>query len=80
MSVGVDSAQIPPKWLVRTVAIVLLVIGFALMYFAGINFGALDWWFAVGAFLAGFSVAGAALASLITGNPEWILLNLILPG
>ena len=72
--------QIPPKWVVRTVSCVLLPIGVVLMYLAVVNFSTLGGWFAVGVFAAGLSVATAAVASLYTGNPEWILLNLILPG
>lgn len=72
--------QIPPKWIVRTVAAVLLPIGVVLMGLAVVNFSALGALFAIGVFAAGISLTAAAATSLYTGNPEWILLNLILPG
>lgn len=72
--------QIPPKWVVRSVSCVLLPLGLVLMYLAAAQFSSLGVWFAIGVFAAGLSVAMAAVASLYTGNPEWILLNLILPG
>lgn len=71
--------QIPPKWVVRTVSCALLFIGAVLVCLAIVNFTALGFWFGVGVFVAGLSLATAAFASLYTGNPEWILLNLILP-
>lgn len=72
--------QIPPKWLVRAVAFPLLLVGIFLMYLAIVNFAMLGTWFGIGVFLSGFGLVAAAMASLYTGNPEWILLNLILPG
>ncbi len=70
--------QIPPKWLVRVVSCVPLVAGAVILYAAITNFAVFGWWFGTGIFLAGASVTGASLASLYTGDPEWILLNLIL--
>lgn len=75
-----EAEQIPPKWIVRTVAAVLLPVGILLMCIAVINLSTLGALFAIGVFAAGLGLAAAAATSLYTGNPEWILLNLILPG
>ncbi len=65
--------------MVRAVAVPLLLVGLLLIYLAVVNFTALGVWFGIGVFIAGCGIAVAALASLYSGNPEWILLNLILP-
>lgn len=72
--------RIPPKWVVRAVASIMLVIGFVLMYLAVANFTVLGTWFAIGVFAAGLGASVAASMSLYTGDPEWILLNLIISG
>jgi hypothetical protein len=66
--------------MVRVISVVMLVLGIALMHFAIVNFSTLDLWLSIGAIAAGFGAMTAATTSLITGNPEWILLNLIIPG
>lgn len=68
--------QIPSKPVVRAVASVLLVIGLIHMYLAVIHYSTLGW-AALFLFLGGFSISGFALVALKTGNPEWILLDLM---
>lgn len=71
--------QVPPKWVVRCVGVVLLFLGLALVYIAATNFSAIGWPAAF-MILGGLSTAGFATASIYSGNPSWILLDLILPG
>lgn len=69
--------QIPPTWLVRVVASVTLVAGVALVILSIVYFKALGPLPAIGALLAGIAITSGSVASLWTGDPEWILLNLI---
>lgn len=46
---------------------------------AAMNFTTLGWW-AILLIVGGLSSMFLALATIVTGKPEWILLDLILPG
>ena len=71
--------QIPPKGLVRFVGVVLLLMSIVIMFVAVTNIAGLGWlWLVV--FLGGLTSAGFAGVAIYTGNPEWILLDLMLPG
>lgn len=70
--------QIPPKWLVRVVGIVLLVLALALICIATINFAVIGWP-AILMIIGGLTTSGFAAAAIRTGDPVWILLDLILP-
>lgn len=50
------------------------------MYLAAINISSFEWWFTAGVFLTGFTTTGASAVSLYSGNPEWLLIHLIIPG
>lgn len=63
----------------RLFGIVLFIIGVVFMFIAVTNVQALGW-FSLGIFLGGFGTSGLAVAAIYTGNPEWVLLDIILPG
>jgi hypothetical protein len=71
--------QIPPKPVVRLVAALLLIGGLVIMYLAVVGYTTLGWP-AIILFFSGLTTAGFATISLISGDPEWILLDLIIPG
>ena len=73
-----QSSQIPPKGLVRTVGVVLLGLGLAILYVSVVNYVALGW-LAIVYILIGITTVGAAAAATYTGDPTWILLDLIFP-
>lgn len=73
------AAQIPSKSVVRVVAALLFAGGVALMYLTATNLSTLGWP-AIALFIGGLTTAGFAVTSFVTGDPEWILLDLILPG
>ena len=62
------------------VASIILLFGLVLVTFGIIGFESLGWLTAIFVILSGATSAGLATMSLITGKPEWILLDLILPG
>lgn len=64
---------------VLVVASIIWISGAAVVVVAVTDSAALGWW-AVPLVAGGFSSMGFATASLVTGKPEWILLDLILPG
>ena len=68
-----------PPTLTRTVASVLLVIGIFLIYIAVTNHEALGMGFALLVGLGGITTSSFALMAIITADPSWILLDLILP-
>lgn len=74
-----SATQVPPKPVVRAVAAVLLAGSIVVMYVVTVNFSTIGWP-AAAFFLGALTTAGFSLASLITGDPEWILLDLIIPG
>ena len=61
------------------VASILWLCGAVVVIIAVTNFAALGWW-AIALAAGGLSSMGFATASVVTGKPEWILLDLILPG
>lgn len=63
----------------RTVASVLLVIGLFLIYIAVTNYAALGMWPALLIGAGGASTSMLALTTIITADPSWIMLDLILP-
>ena len=71
-----SDTQIPPKWLVRVFGTLVLLAGFALMYGSVSGAAALGW-AAVLIFLGGLGMSSFAAIAIYTGNPEWILLDLI---
>lgn len=68
-----------PPTLVRVVASVMLAIGLFLIYIAATNYEVLGMWPAILIGLGGVTTSGFAIASLVTADPTWILLDLILP-
>ncbi|MBH1980752.1 hypothetical protein I8H83_04195 [Candidatus Saccharibacteria bacterium] len=66
--------------LVRVVASVLLVIGIFLIYIAATNYEMLGIWPAILIGFGGVTTSGLAIVSIITADPTWIMLDLILPG
>lgn len=71
--------KIPSSGVVRTVAAVLLLIDLAIIAVLGISFQTLDW--------TGYLLMIGAVVSMYfpvkalqTGDPEWVLLDLIIPG
>lgn len=70
----------PRKPVVMIVAVVMLIMALALVALGIIYVANLGWMMAVIVILSGLSSAGMSLMTIITGNPAWILLDLILPG
>lgn len=65
--------------LVRVVASVLLAIGLLLIYIVMTNYSALGVWPSIAIGISGVGMSGCATLSLITADPAWILLDLIMP-
>ena len=72
------SAQIPPKGFVRVIGVVLFVIGLAMVYVGIVNISTLGWT-STFVILPGLATAGFAATAVYTGDPEWILLDLMFP-
>lgn len=71
--------KIPSPAVVRTVAVIILVIDLAVIAVLGISFQTLDWTgylLMIGAAVSTFF----PIKALQTGDPEWVLLDLIIPG
>lgn len=67
------------NWVLIFVASILIILGIALVVLAVANITAFGWWSLIlGA--SGVSTIAAAAMSIITNNPSWILLDLIIPG
>lgn len=70
--------RIPAPWFVRTFATFLLALDIGIMAFVVLNHEALGW----SAYLLFFGSLASAyfpIMALKTGDPEWVLLDLILP-
>lgn len=72
--------QLVSPTLVRIVATILFFIGLLLVYVAATNYDAMGVWFAIGVGLGGATTCMFSAQSFITGDPEYILLDLIIPG
>lgn len=73
-----DRPSIPPPEVVRFVAAILLVIPIAIIVIAIMHFTALGWLFATGLIASGLASIYCEIKALSTGDPEWILLDLII--
>ena len=70
---------IPPRWFVRTTGQVLLLADILLMTLAILNYESLGWT----AYIIFFGSAATIyfpIKAIQTGDPEWVLLDLIIPG
>lgn len=79
MPTHTEDTQIPPKFVVRVVAAILLLASLAVLFFSIRYFQDIGTAGATIAIIGGLSTALCAEESLRTGKPEWILLNLIFP-
>lgn len=79
MSRRKSASQIPPPGMVRFVALIMLLADAAVVVLAVTNFQALGWlaWLAI---IGSVGTIYFPIKSLQTGDPEWILLDLMLPG
>lgn len=67
------------NWFLVFIASVLIIIGCAIVFLAVTNIATFGWWsLLIG--LGGLTTITAAIMSIITNDPTWILLDLILPG
>lgn len=73
-----SATQIPPRGLVRAVAAIMLLVGLMIIYIGVINFTGFWLLPSIGILIVGCAASGTSTMSLITGDPEWILLDLIL--
>lgn len=71
--------SIPPPWFVRTFAVLLLLIDLTILAILAVNWATLEW--------TGYALFGGVLVTMYfpimalkTGDPEWVLLDLITPG
>ena len=62
------------------VAIIMLIMDIALVALGIIYFTNLGWMVAGSMIIGGVGSGYLAVMSIVTGKPEWILLDLILPG
>lgn len=74
------TGQLAPTWLVRVIATALLCVGAFLAYVAATNYEAIGAWWALLAGLSGVTTMCFSAVALWTGQAEWILLDIILPG
>lgn len=58
----------------------LLLFGIALFVLGIMSFSPSHWIASCLIMLSGFTTGGLAVMALVTGKPEWILFNLMLPG
>ncbi len=58
---------------------VIMLVGLAIVLLGVTNIGAFGWW-SIPLIASGLSSMGFASATIVTGKPEWILLDLLLPG
>ena len=72
--------QLVSPTLVRIVAAILFFIGLFLIYIAATNYDAMGIWVALGVGIGGATSCMFSAQSFITGDPEYILLDLIIPG
>lgn len=67
------------NWVLVIVSLVLMLFGLALLVISIVNIGNFGW-FSLMFGLGGLTTIGAAVMSIITNDPSWILLDLIIPG
>lgn len=72
-----DRQKIHRNPVLMLVAGIIFLIGLALTVLGGMYFDELGWVLATGAILTGLSAMTAASMTIITGEPEYILLHLI---
>ncbi len=66
------------NWGLIIISSILFLGGSTLVVLAAINVASFGWWsLALG--LSGLGTMGAAIMSIVTNDPAWILLDLILP-
>lgn len=66
------------NWGLIIISSILFLGGSTLVVLATINVASFGWWsLALG--LSGLGTMGAAIMSIVTNDPAWILLDLILP-
>lgn len=66
--------------MVMIVAALMLLMSLSLVVIGIIYFVNLGWMVAVAIIIGGLGSSSLALTTIVTGKPEWILLDLILPG
>lgn len=68
----------PRNWVLVLLSSIIFLLGSTLVVLAALNVPSFGWWsLALG--LSGFGTMGAAIMSIITNDPAWIFLDLILP-
>jgi len=75
---GKNKHPIPPRGFVRGVGVILLAFDILLMTLAVMNFNALGW-MAYVIFFGSLATIYFPIKAIKTGNPEWVLLDLIIP-
>lgn len=73
------TTSIPPPGVVRFVAAILLLIDIALIAIITLNFSTMDGTFAVTTLILVVTSIYFPIKALRAGQPEWILLDLIIP-
>ena len=67
------------NWALVLIASILIILGSAIVLLAVTNIATFGWWsLLIG--LGGLTTITAAIMFIITNDPTWILLDLILPG
>ena len=65
--------------IVMIFAVVIWLVGVSTALLGIAYFSSFGWW-AIPLIAGGLSSVGFATATMVTGKPEWILIDLILPG
>ncbi len=67
------------NWFLVFIALILLILGLALIILAMSNINSFGWMSLVIG-ISGLTIVSAATASIVTNDPSWIMLDLFIPG
>lgn len=75
-----EDSPVAPRWLVRLIAALTLAFELTIAVLAAVNLTGFGWFVNSLLVLGALGSSYFSLRSLVSGRPEWLLLDLLLPG